>query len=485
MSDYRRTKIVCTLGPAVDNEEILEEVIKNGLNAGRFNFSHGNHEQHLERLNRFRKVCKKLGKNIPVILDTKGPEIRTGDIKGKITLKQGQEYTLTTRDLGKEGDDKICTVSHKGITKDLKVGNKVLIDDGLVELEVTKLTETDVVCKVLNSGVISSHKGVNLPNVKVSLPSLTKQDVEDLKFGCENGYDYIAASFIKNRDDVVMIRKCLELYEGPNIKIISKIESQEGIDNFDSILEVSDGIMVARGDLGVEIPVERVPVEQKKMIKKTIKAGKIVITATQMLESMIKNPRPTRAEVNDVANAVMDGTTCVMLSGETASGSYPREAVKIMAKICVETERNINYSELNYTPDYFRGADLENIDMKRLAINYSVAITASILRTNAIICLSKTGNSAMALSTCRPTQPIFVITQYPDIARKLSIFWGIHVALLPENTVYNFEENLKEGIDLLIKTGYLKKGDTVTLAGGSSRLEDKENKQVVGGIMNI
>lgn len=480
--EFRRTKIVCTLGPAVDKEEVLEQVILNGLDAARFNFSHGTHPQHLERITRFRKVCQKLNKHLPIILDTKGPEIRLGTMVKKVTLLAGQEFTLTTRTL--EGNDKIASVTHQGFAKDLKIGDRVLIDDGLVGLEVINKNSTDVICKVLNPGDISSNKGVNLPNVKVSLPSLTKKDVEDLKFGCENHFDYVAASFIKTREDVLMIRKFLELYGGSNIKIISKIENQEGLDNFDSILEASDGIMVARGDLGVEIPVERVPVEQKKMIKKTIKAGKIVITATQMLDSMIKNPRPTRAEVNDVSNAVIDGTTCVMLSGETAAGSYPVEAVTIMSKIVVETEKHLEEDELNYKPEDFKNADLDDIDQKRMCINFSVAVTANILHAAAIICVSKNGRSPQALSNCRPTQPIFVITHNEETAKSLQLNWGVYCILLSGEPI-SFEDTLKRGQEQLINLGLLKKGSTVILSGGASRLEDKENNQVVGGIINI
>ncbi len=311
-----------------------------------------------------------------MILDTKGPEIRTGKFPSKLTLNVGQTFTFTINEC--EGSQEKCSVSHKGFAKDLKAGDTVLVDDGLIEMKVESTTETDVVCKVINSGQISSNKGINLPSVKVSLPSLTEKDIGDLKFGCEQKFNFVAASFVRSKEDVLKIKEYLKEFGGPEIQIISKIENQEGLDNFDEILEVSDGIMVARGDLGVEIPAERMPLTQKEMIKKTVSANKICITATQMLDSMIKNPRPTRAEVTDVANAILDGTTAVMLSGETASGSYPVEAVTMMAKICLEIESKHHPLKLTKNPDDMQKLDFNVKDERRILVNFNIAVSANV-----------------------------------------------------------------------------------------------------------
>lgn len=477
----RRTKIVCTLGPACDSEETLEKLIKNGLDCARFNFSHGTHQEAKVRLDRFRKVCTKLNVSLPAALDTKGPEIRIGDVEGKVTLKKDQEFTFTIEEC--KGNDKRVFVNHKKFPNDLKPGNKVLIDDGLIECQVIRTTSKDVICKVINEGTISSHKGVNLPNVKVSLPSLTKQDVEDLRFAAENHMDYVFASFIRTKEDILIIKKFLENFDCPQIRVIAKIENQEGLDNFDDILKESDGVMVARGDLGVEIPFERVCTEQKKMIKKTVEAGKIVITATQMLDSMIKNPRPTRAEVTDVANSILDGTTCIMLSGETASGAYGPEAVDVMAKIALETEKHIERIDLTKSIKDMRKLKLDDIEEKRQCVNYSVAVTSNILKADAILCVSENGRSPLVLSNLRPAAPIYVITKKIETAKALSLAWGIYSVVITDFT--NFDEGLSKGIAELKKRQLLKIGDTVILAGGASRLEDTEGKQVVGGILKI
>ena len=355
---FCRTKIICTLGPACYKEEIVRGLIKEGLDGARFNFSHGTQPEHLERIQRFRRVEKELGVRLPCILDTKGPEIRLGKFAEPVILKEGQKYTLTTKEI--PGDINQATVSHKNITKDLKPGDTVLIDDGLIELTVDNITDTDVVCIVKNSGKINSNKGVNLPGVKTSLPSLTEKDIGDLKFGVKNGFDYVAASFIRTKEDCLNIKKYLKQFGGEHIKLIAKIENQEGLDNFDEILTACEGVMVARGDLGVEIPLERIPIEQKKMIKKCCKAGKIVITATQMLDSMINNPRPTRAEVTDVSNAIIDGSSVIMLSGETAAGKYPIESVRYMNNIALETEKNLNLTELSKSLKDFQNTDYLN-----------------------------------------------------------------------------------------------------------------------------
>ena len=476
----RKTKIVCTLGPGCDNEEKLKGIIKAGLNIARFNFSHGTHPDTLVRLQRFRKCCQELGESIPVILDTKGPEIRTGNFPSKLILKKDQEFTFTTEEC--MGSETKCCVTHKNFAKDLKIGDTVLVDDGLLKMTVLRKTDTEVICRVENQGQISSHKGINLPNTKVSLPALSEKDISDLKFGCENDYDYVAASFIRKKEEVQEIRKYLTEFGKPNIKIISKIENQEGIDNFDEILEVSDGIMVARGDLGVEIPVERVPIAQKQMIKKTIAAKKICITATQMLDSMIKNPRPTRAEVNDVANAIYDGTTCIMLSGETANGEYPVEAVEMMNKIaiCIETEIYGKTRPLNMSIDDAHKLSFQNKDERRILINYNIASSANILNAK-ILCVTENGLSSTILSHLRPSAPILAVTSKPETAKINAALWGIKTIIVNEP---DFNKRMEKGIEEFKKLGYLVEGDLCIVSGGTMKLDEKGFRNL-GGIYKI
>ena len=416
---FCKTKIICTLGPACDNEETVRGLIREGLDGARFNFSHGTHPEHKERIERFRKVEKEMGLKIPCILDTKGPEIRLGKFAEPVILQEGQKFTLTTNEV--TGDINHATVSHKGIVKDLKPGDIVLIDDGLVEMKVDNITETDVVCTVKNSGKVSSNKGVNLPGIKTTLPSLTEKDIGDLKFGVENGFDYVAASFIRTKEDCLNIKKYLKQFGGEHIKLIAKIENQEGLDNFDEILSVVDGVMVARGDLGVEIPVERIPIEQKKMIRKCCRAGKFVITATQMLDSMINNPRPTRAEVTDVSNAIIDGSSVVMLSGETASGKHPIEAVRYMNNIALETEKHLDLTELSRSLRDFKNVDITNNVAYKKVIDYSVCVTANLIKAQAIICVTVDGMSPNILSSYRAKAPIYAITANEQVARHLSL----------------------------------------------------------------
>ncbi|MCQ2978199.1 MAG: pyruvate kinase [Clostridia bacterium] len=476
----RNTKIICTLGPAVDNEDAVRELILSGLDAARFNFSHGDYEQHSERLNRFRKVESELDRKIPCILDTKGPEIRLGKFDTPVTLNPGDEFILTTEEV--IGDSHKATISHKGLPKDVIVGTTILLDDGLVELEVKSISNTEIACTVKNQGTVSSNKGVNVPNTKTSLPSLTEKDVNDLKFGADNNFDYVAASFIRTKEDILIIKKYLENFGKPDIKVIAKIENQEGIDNFDDILSVSDGIMVARGDLGVEVPVEKLPGLQKMMIKKTVHAGKIVITATQMLDSMIKNPRPTRAEVSDVANAIIDGTSAIMLSGETANGSYPIEALRTMSKIAEEAESHMDYGSLD-APINIKDANLNDKDIYRQCINFSVYVTAKILQTKAILCVSEEGKSPKVLSKFRPSCPILVVTPNEKCAKQLSLEWGIKAAYIPE--VEGFDEKLNAGIEKFKMLGILEKGDSVVLSGGATHSEDSLSRQMLGGILKV
>ena len=471
---FCKTKIICTLGPACDNEETVRGLIREGLDGARFNFSHGTHPEHKERIERFRKIEKEFGLKFPCILDTKGPEIRLGKFEEPVILKEGQKYTLTTNEV--MGDINHAMVSHKGITKDLKVGDSVLIDDGLVELKVDNITDTDVNCTVLNTGKISSNKGVNLPGIKTSLPSLTEKDIGDLKFGVENGFDMVAASFIRSKQDCLNIKKYLKDFGGEHIKLIVKIENQEGLDNFDDILTVCDGVMVARGDLGVEIPVERIPIEQKKMIRKCCRAGKFVITATQMLDSMINNPRPTRAEVTDIANAIIDGSSVIMLSGETASGKYPIESVRYMNTIALETEKHLDFTELSYSM-----RDLKNIDLKdnigyKKAIDYSVCVTANLLKAAAIITVTEDGTNPIILSNYRAKAPIFAITKNERVARDLSLIWNVQPVYVPEGD--NIRELVQKGIEKFKEMKFLVPGDTVVISGSDKNIEEKHASMV-------
>ena len=471
---FCKTKIICTLGPACDNDETVRALIKEGLDGARFNFSHGTHPEHKERIERFRKIEKEFGLKFPCILDTKGPEIRLGKFEQPVILKEGQKFTLTINEV--IGDINQATVSHKGITKDLKVGDSVLIDDGLVELIVDNLTDTDVICTVKNTGKVSSNKGVNLPGIQTSLPSLTEKDISDLKFGVENGFDMVAASFIRTKQDCLNIKKYLKEFGGEHIQLIVKIENQEGLDNFDEILTVCDGVMVARGDLGVEIPVERIPYEQKKMIRKCCLAGKFVITATQMLDSMITNPRPTRAEVTDVANAIIDGSSVIMLSGETASGKHPIEAVRYMNTIALETEKHLDLTELSYSM-----RDLSNIDLKdrndyRKAIDYSACVTANLMNAAAIISVTEEGKNPIILSNLRPKAPIFAITKNERVARKLSLIWNVQPVFVPEGD--NIKDLVEKGIEKFKEMKFLVPGDTVVISGNEDKKENRHGYMV-------
>ena len=471
---FCKTKIICTLGPACDNEETLRGLIREGLDAARFNFSHGTHQEHKERIERFRKVEKEFGLKLPCILDTKGPEIRLGKFDQPVILKEGQKFTLTTKEV--MGDINQSTVSHKEITKDLKVGDIVLIDDGLVEMVVDNITDTDVVCTVKNTGKVSSNKGVNLPGIKTSLPSLTEKDINDLKFGVENGFDMVAASFIRSKQDCLNIKKYLKDFGGEHMQLIVKIENQEGLDNFDEILTTCEGVMVARGDLGVEIPVERIPIEQKKMIRKCCKAGKFVITATQMLDSMINNPRPTRAEVTDVANAIIDGSSVIMLSGETAAGKHPIESVRYMNTIALETEKHLDLTELSYSMRDFKNVDLKNDIAYKKVIDYSACVTANLLRAAAIISVTEDGLSPVILSNYRAKAPIFAITKNERVARNLSLIWNVQPVFVPDGE--NIKDLVQKGIEKFKEMKFLVPGDTVVICGNEKNREEKHATMV-------
>jgi pyruvate kinase len=454
----KKTKIVCTIGPASEKEETLRQLFMNGLNVARLNFSHGTYEEHKKRIDTIKSLRDELDLPIGIMLDTKGPEIRIGTFQEEeIELVDGDSFTLTTREI--VGDKTKVQVSYKGLPKDVTKGSRILIDDGLVELEVKEIIDgTDIVCKVLNGGTIKDHKGVNVPNVSINLPAITKKDIEDIKFGIDNEIDFIAASFIRKASDVLEIRKILEENNGEYIEIISKIESQEGVDNIDEIIEASDGIMVARGDLGVEILTEEIPLIQKQIIKKCNIAGKPVITATQMLDSMIRNPRPTRAEVTDVANAILDGSDAIMLSGETAAGKYPIEAVKTMYNIAIKTEESLDYLEILKSKSIAKDISTTN------AISKATCNTAEDLEADAIITATSSGYTSKAISKFRPRAPIIAATITKRVMRKLSLVWGVYPVESMQSEIT--DEVIDRSIHSAMKKGYIKEGDLIVITAG-------------------
>lgn len=457
VTKMKRTKIVCTIGPASENETTLGKMIDAGLNVCRLNFSHGNHEEHKARIDLIKNLREKKNKSIAIILDTKGPEIRTGEFESNDTiLTAGQIFTITMEDV--IGNDKKCTVSYKNLVYDVSVGNKILFDDGLIELEVEGKSQRDIICVVKNTGTISSRKGVNVPNVKINLPALTQKDEEDIIFGIENGIDYIAASFVRKAEDVLEIRRVLEEHGGDRIKIISKIENQEGVDNVVEILEVSDGIMVARGDLGVEIPTEDIPLVQKHLISLCNNMSKPVITATQMLDSMIRNPRPTRAETTDVSNAIFDGTDAIMLSGETASGKYPVEAVKMMTRIAYKTEEQLDYERMVKSKKEAKQTTITN------AISHATCTTAMDLNAKSIITATSGGYTARMVSSYRPKAPIIATTSDEVTYKQMSLLWGVHPLLNPE--VSNTDDLIEISINEAIKEDLAEIGDLVVITAG-------------------
>lgn len=453
----KKTKIVCTIGPASENKEIFAELVKNGLNVARLNFSHGDHAEHLKRIEMIKEVRKELNKPIAILLDTKGPEIRTGSFKEPIMLEEGQIFTLTTDEY--LGDQDKCQISYEGLPGDVVPGNKILIDDGLVELDVLEIKGNEIVTRVLNSGEVKNHKGVNVPGVSINLPAITPKDEADIKFGLEHGIDFIAASFVRKAADVLEIRKILEDNNIEDVHIISKIENQEGLDNLDSIIRVSDGIMVARGDLGVEIPTEDVPLAQKLMISKCNKAGKPVITATQMLDSMQRNPRPTRAEVTDVANAILDGTDAIMLSGETAAGKYPVESVMTMTSIARKIEETMDYKSILDK----KSLELVNAGVT-FAVSHATCYTAHELEASAIITATSSGFTTRKVSQFRPKAPIIATTISERVRRKLSLVWGVETILV--DMASSADEIFEMGIEKSKAAGLIKKGDLVVITAG-------------------
>ena len=464
----RKTKIICTLGPAVDNEDVMRALIQEGMNVARFNFSHGPHDEQMGRLKMLRKLRTELGKPVAALLDTKGPEIRLGQFeKGKTELKTGRGFTLTTDDIS--GTDDRVSITYKNLWNDVKPGDHILIDDGLVGLEVVEIRPVanpvnkeinpmDIVCRVLNDGVISDRKGVNVPNVDLTMPFISEKDYGDICFAVDNDYDFIAASFVRTAEDVMEIRKILAEKGGEDIKIISKIENMQGVRNIDEIIRAADGIMVARGDMGVEIPLEDVPVMQKMIIKKVCDAGKIVITATQMLDSMMKHPRPTRAEATDVANAIYDGTSAIMLSGETAAGMYPIEAVKTMVRIATRTEQDINYLQR-----FRQRRTMCNPDVTS-AISHATCTMAGDLSAAAIVTVTKSGRTAKMISKYRPNCTIVGECLNEKVCRQLNLEWGVEPVLIAEEK--NADLLFEKAVDVAEATGFVSKGDIVVLTGG-------------------
>ena len=453
----KKTKIVCTIGPASESIDTLKELIKSGLNVCRLNFSHGNYEEHGMRIDNIKAARNEMKLPIAILLDTKGPEIRTGKFSSpEVNLVEGQNFIITMEEV--LGDETKCTVSYKELVNDVKPGNQILIDDGLVGLAVKEIKGQEILCIVQNAGTIKDNKGVNVPNVKINLPAITPKDKKDIEFGIEQGIDFIAASFVRKASDVLAIREILEENNATNIQIISKIENQEGVDNIDEILEVSDGLMVARGDLGVEIPTEDIPIVQKELIKKCNILGKPVITATQMLDSMIRNPRPTRAEVTDVANAIFDGTDAIMLSGETAAGKYPLESVKTMASIAIRAEQTLDYEELLKTKVKLRQLNITN------AISHATCTTAIDLKASAIITATASGYTARMVSSYRPSAPIIAATNSEMVMRQMGLVWGVYPLLAEKglSTDDVFEKSVQSALDM----DYISSGDLVVITAG-------------------
>lgn len=452
----RKTKIICTIGPASESEEKLRELMIAGMNVARFNFSHGSHEEHKKKFDRVIKISNELGIPVATLLDTKGPEIRLKDIEGgKTELVAGQKFILTTEDI--LGNNEKVSITYKNLKNDISAGTTILIDDGLIEMVVDSIEETDIICTVVNGGPISNHKGVNVPGAVLSMPYISEVDRSDIMFGCDMGFDFIAASFVRCKEDILEVRKILDEHNS-HMKIIAKIENMQGIENLEDILTVSDGIMVARGDMGVEIPMEEVPVVQKRMIKMAEAEGKHVVTATQMLDSMIKNPRPTRAEVADVANAIYDGTTAIMLSGESAAGLYPVEAVKTMSQIAERAEQDIDYNSRMKRREHIDSFDVTT------AISHATCTTAMDLKVAAIITVTISGFTAGMISRYKPNCPIIACSVSPRICRQLSLSWGVTpIWIARESTA---EDLFDEAVRAAEEAGYIKKGDKVVLTAG-------------------
>ena len=451
----RKTKIICTLGPSTDKGDVLRDLIANGMNVARFNFSHGSYEEHGGRLAKLKALREELGKPVAALLDTKGPEIRLKEFKNGVEmLEAGQTFTLTTREV--EGTKEICSITYKDLPQDVHEGGTIMLDDGLIMLRIEKVTDTDITCTVLNSGKIKTKKGVNVPGVHLSMPYLSQRDRDDIIFGVQQGFDFIAASFVRTAQDVYDIRNLLNEYDS-NIRIIAKIENREGVNNIDSILAAADAVMVARGDLGVEIDFTELPGIQKSVIDRSFSFGKPIVTATQMLDSMMVNPRPTRAEISDVANAIYDGTSAIMLSGETAAGAYPVEALKTMSAIAERTENEPHYRDERFKEPH---GQISVSD----ATAHAACLTAEDVNAAAIVTVSESGNTARLLSKYRPTQPIIACVMDEQVQRQLSLSWGITSLLM--GPAHSTDELIEMSTALAEKNGYLHNGELTVVTAG-------------------
>ena len=452
----RKTKIICTLGPSTDKDGVLRALIANGMNVARFNFSHGSHEEHKGRLDLLKSLREELGKPVAALLDTKGPEIRLKDFKnGTEMLEAGQTFTLTTRDV--EGTKEICSITYKDLPQDVAPGGTIMLDDGLIKLQIQTVNDTDIVCTVLNNGKIKNKKGVNVPGVHLSMPYMSQRDKDDIIFGIEQGFDFIAASFVRTAQDVYEIRNLLNEYDS-NIRIIAKIENREGVNNIDSILAAADAVMVARGDLGVEIDFTELPGIQKNIIERSFSFGKPIVTATQMLDSMIVNPRPTRAEISDVANAIYDGTSAIMLSGETAAGAYPVEALKTMSAIAERTEQegfHLRSRTMDSNPGKISVSD---------ATAHAACLTARDVNAAAIVTVSESGTTARLLSKYRPQQPIIACVMREQVQRQLSLSWGITPLMM--SLAHSTDELIEMSTALAKENGYLHNGELAVVTAG-------------------
>ena len=452
----RKTKIICTLGPSTDKDGVLRELVANGMNVARFNFSHGSYEEHKGRLDNLKAIRAELGKPVAALLDTKGPEIRLKEFKNGVEmLEAGQTFTLTTREV--EGTKEICSITYKDLPQDVHEGGTIMLDDGLIKLRITNVTDTDITCEVLNSGKIKNKKGVNVPGVHLSMPYLSQRDRDDIIFGVQQGFDFIAASFVRTAQDVYDIRNLLNEYDS-NIRIIAKIENREGVNNIDSILAAADAVMVARGDLGVEIDFTELPGIQKSVIDRSFSFGKPIVTATQMLDSMMVNPRPTRAEISDVANAIYDGTSAIMLSGETAAGAYPVEALKTMSAIAERTENEVHYRD-NRLVDAGNG----QISVSD-ATAHAACLTAKDVNASAIVTVSESGNTARLLSKYRPKQPIIACVMDEQVQRQLAISWGITPLMMA--LAHSTDELIEMSTSLAKENGYLHDGELAVVTAG-------------------
>lgn len=473
----KKTKVVCTMGPNTNDRELLKKLIENGMDVARFNFSHGDHEEQKSRMDLLKELRQELNTNTAILLDTKGPEIRTGVLKGgkRIMLKAGEQFTLTTEEI--EGDESKVSITYEGLVQDVDAGRVILIDDGLMELKVVGKSEKEIFCEVINGGELGERKGVNVPNVAVRLPAITEKDKDDIRFGVEQGIDFIAASFVRNAECVLEIKAYLKELGAPYVPIIAKVENAEGIKNIDEIIRAADGVMVARGDLGVEIPAEEVPYLQKMIIQKCNMNFKTVITATQMLDSMMRNPRPTRAEVTDVANAVYDGTDAVMLSGETAQGKYPLEALQMMVHIIQNTEQHLDYEGmLEKTGGHLKSGVSS-------AIGYSSVLAASNLNAKCIITPSVSGATARVVSNLRPRQVILGVTPNERTLRRMSIYWGVKPI---KSQAFNTTDDICDGaIELAKVKQFVETGEIVVITAGIPSPNVKKERSATSNMMRI